>query len=128
MMTSRMTRLVPVWIAMAAIALPLSAQERKAPVDVSGKWTMKLNSHQGELTLALTLKQAGEKLAGTWTTPHGSDLPLTGSIKDTQVALASAEGQEMQVTLIASVKADGTLAGTLSSAMGDSPWTAARAK
>ena len=127
-MTSRIVEIAAVLIAMAVLAVPLAAQERKAPVDVSGKWTMKLKSHQGELTLALTLKQADEKLTGTWSTPHGSDVPLTGSIKDTQVSLASAEGQELQVTLIASLKPDGTLTGTLSSAMGDSPWTAVRAK
>ena len=121
-------RIAVVFVMSMAMALPLSAQDRTPPVDVSGKWTMKLKSHQGELTLALTLKQADQKLTGTWATPHGSDVALTGSVKDTQLSLESADGQEIQVTLIASLKADGTLAGTLSSAMGDAPWTAVRAR
>jgi hypothetical protein len=110
-----------------ALAAPL-AQEQKPSADLSGKWTMRLKTHESEQSLALTLKQTGEKVTGVWATPHASEVDLAGTYAAGKLTLATPEGAEMQVTFTGALKADGSLAGTISSAMGDAPWSATRTK
>lgn len=131
MMTGR-TRTLAIAALVVTTAVALAAQtstpkKNEAP-GLTGKWTMTLQTSEGSMTLALTLKQDRNAVTGVWSTPHDTDVPLEGEFKDGALTLASPETHEMQVSFTGKLKADGSLAGTLSSAMGDMTWTAKRAK
>ena len=123
------TRWLGVFVFVTLLAAPPRGQEKPPdPADVSGRWTMSMEGHGAPMTLALTLKQEGRTLTGTWATPHSTEVSLQGEIVKRSLTLATTPGQEIEVSLAATLKDDGTLAGTLSSARGDSKWTARRAR
>ena len=105
-----------------AIAVSLSA----APT-VTGNWTLTVEgSPHGNMTMGLTLKQDGTKVTGTFASPHG-DMAVAGEFVDATLNVASAGSDDEKITFSAKLKEDGTLAGHLSSPMGDMKWTASRA-
>ncbi len=59
--------------------LSLSAEAQTA-VDVSGKWSLTVETDAGSGTPIFVLKQEGEKITGTYTGQLG-EAPLTGTIK-----------------------------------------------
>lgn len=113
-----------------------AAQDAKATpaaaADLTGKWSLTIESDQGNMTTALVLKQDGKKVTGTMTNPHGEDqLPITGEFAAgtlTMAVDAATDHDEMHIAFKGTAKKDGSLAGTLTSAMGDMAWTAVRAK
>lgn len=48
--------------------------------DVSGAWELSINGPEGVITASATLKQDGEKLTGSITSPQGT-AEMTGSMK-----------------------------------------------
>jgi hypothetical protein len=111
---------------MIAAMFALSALVGTAP-DVSGTWTMSVvGGPHGPATMQLTLKQQGHKVSGTFATGHAADMDVKGEFVDGSLDLETAGG-EHKVILNAKLKDDGTLAGTLSSEVGDMKWTASRA-
>ena len=90
-----------------AVALLLSAFTVFA-ADVSGAWTMTLDSPQGAAEATLTLKQEGGKVTGTYKGPRntatvagtmaGNDLKLTAAM--------DAGGQSVALVFTAKVAAD----------------------
>ena len=109
----------------------LNAQtDKKATTPtVAGIWTMSVESPHGATTMGLTLKQEEKKVTGTFSSPHG-DSPVEGEFADGTLTLATtlADDHSHQVTFSAKLKENGTLAGYVSSQMGDMPWTAKRVK
>lgn len=79
--------------------------------------------------MGLALKQDGQNVTGTFSSPHG-DVPVKGKFADGALELetTSQDADSPQVTFTAKLKDDGTLAGYLSSRMGDMTWTAERVK
>ncbi len=111
----------------AAAPAPSSAS------DLTGKWTVAIESDHGPVECRMVLKQNGKKLEGTISNPHGDgDLPVTGESADGTVTFAvdmKSDHGDMHLAFKGAVKKeDGSLAGTMTSAMGESKWTAARRK
>jgi hypothetical protein len=97
---------------------------------VNGRWVLAVKGGpHGDTTMGLTLKQEGKKVTGTFASPHG-DVPVTGEFADNALDLATVirNADEPSVTFKAKLKDDATLAGYLSSQMGDMSFTAERAK
>jgi hypothetical protein len=118
-------------IALVCTAGSLYAQNEKkstAPT-VAGKWTMSVDSPHGAMTLGLALKQEEKSVTGTFSNPHG-DSPVEGEFVDGTLTLATTATNDhaLQATLNAKLKENGTLAGYVSTQMGDMAWTATRVK
>ena len=108
---------------MLTIAVSLSA----APT-VTGSWTMTVpGSPHGDMTMGLTLEQKGTKITGTFASPHG-EMAVAGEFVDGNLSFATGGSDDEKITFSAKLKDDGTLAGSLSSPMGDMKWTASRAE
>ncbi len=69
---------------------------------LTGDWTMTLNLEQVNATPAVTLKQDGEKLTGTYSSQQYGKFPLTGTVKGDEVAFSvtlNIEGNSITGTL-----------------------------
>ena len=132
-MTTRFSRFITIITItgglFVAAAGPAGAQRDKKSPTVTGKWTLSVESGHGTTPMGLTLKQDGKSVTGTFSSPHG-DSPVEGEFADSTLTLATtAAGDDSpHVTFKARLRDNGTLAGYLSSHMGDMQWTAERAK
>ena len=112
-------------ILMTALMLSMPALG-VAATDVSGTWTMNVvGGPHGPATMQLMLKQDGAKVSGTFASGHGPDMEVKGEFVKGSLQVETSGGDH-KVTLNAKLKDDGTLAGTLSSKVGDMRWTASR--
>jgi hypothetical protein len=110
------------------LALPAAQGDNSSTkATVAGRWTVRVEgSPHGAMTMGLVLRQEGKNVTGTFASPHG-DMPLEGEFTDGTLTLATSGG-DPQITFNAKLKDNGTLAGFLSSSMGDMTWTAERVK
>jgi hypothetical protein len=106
-------------LAVLALALFTSAVAAQSP-SVAGKWDLVVKSPHGDVAMGLDLKQDGATVTGTLLNFRGQDLPVKGQYAGGELSLAT-NGDD--IALSAKFKADGTLAGYLSTAMGDLTWT-----
>jgi hypothetical protein len=114
-------------VLMLAMVLLCSALVRASDSTVTGTWTMNVEgSPHGNAVMELVLKQDGTKVTGTFSTGHSHDMEVTGEFKDGELKIETTEGGDSRIIFSAKLKADGTLAGYVSSAMGDMKWTASR--
>jgi hypothetical protein len=111
----------------AMAALVLTAVVAAAASGVSGTWNLAVDSPHGSAAMALILKQDDKKVTGTFSSGHSPDMALEGEFAGGTLKLESTEGGDGRITFTGKMKDDGTLAGYLSSPMGDMKWTAARA-
>ncbi len=109
--------------------IPVAAQEKEtATPNVTGKWTMTVHPDPHGVTMGLVLEQKGTKVTGTFASPHG-DIAVEGEFVGGQLKLATTDPDpDHRITFTARLKDDRTLAGYLSSPMGDMEWTAERVK
>jgi len=111
----------------AARAFQDKRADRKAAPSVTGRWAMLVKGGpHGDMTMSLELSQEGQKVSGTFHTPHGG-LPVEGEFVDPTLTIATPAGGDTPISLTAKLKEGGTLEGYLSSQMGDMTWTASRA-
>ncbi len=108
-------------------SVPALAQEAPKPaVDVTGVWDSSVESPQGPMPLVTTLKQDGDKVTGTQSTPMG-EIPLEGKVSGNDLTFTikiDMQGQEAIITFTAKVEGD-SMAGTYDFAgMGGAGWTA----
>lgn len=109
----------------ALALLTLTVAAAAAPT-VSGTWTMTVQgSPHGDMAMGLTLEQKGTKVTGTFASPHG-DLAVAGEFADGTLSITTGGGDDEKITFSAKLKENGTLAGYVSSPMGDMQWTASR--
>lgn len=90
-----------------AAALLFSALSAFA-ADVSGAWTVNIDSPQGAVEATLTLKQDGDKITGTLASQMG-EAPVTGTMKDDTITFTmsmDAGGGPMTLVYKAKVAAD----------------------
>jgi hypothetical protein len=122
-----MTRLAGLIASVAIVAL--GAAVAAAP-NLSGRWTVSVQTPHGDISAAMVLKQDGKKVTGTVENPHGgSDHTLAGEFVEGTLDLATTDGDDSGSMIFkAKLKDDVTLAGYLSSQMGDLPFTATRIK
>lgn len=112
--------------AVAALFVALSSGWLAAQSDnVAGKWDLSVKAPHGEVRMGLDLKQDGTAVSGMLVNFRGKDLAVRGQYSDGSLTLSTADDE---IALSAKVREDGSLAGYLSTAMGDLTWTATRAK
>jgi hypothetical protein len=115
----------------ALLALLLAAglvTAAAAAPSVAGTWSMIVTgSPHGDAAMGLTLKQDGANVTGTFNSPHG-DMAVAGEFTNGELKISTTGGSDDEKILFsAKLKDDGTLAGYVSSQMGDMKWTATRA-
>jgi len=109
------------------MALALAGVVAAAP-DVTGTWTMNVEGGpHGNATMQLTLAQDGAKVTGTFASGHSADMPIAGKFVDGNLEIATTGDGDGKILFSAKLKDDGTLAGYISSTMGDMKWTGSRA-
>jgi hypothetical protein len=103
--------------------------ETKAPPSVAGKWTLNVDGGGGAMDLPMELKLDGKKLTGTIVGPQGEPANLSGEYADGKMTftLTTPDGS-MTITFKATLKEDGTIAGSLDMQGNEVPWTATRVK
>src|SRR5215204_2582560 len=100
----------------AAVAMGMTV----AAPSLTGEWTMSVTGGpHGDATMALTLKQEGEIVTGTFISGHGPDTAVKGRIVDGDLKLESEGDADHKIIFTAKLKDDGTLAGYISSPVGD---------
>jgi hypothetical protein len=115
------------WIAVASVFAAAAVTIAAAP-SVTGTWTMTVEgSPHGNMTTGLVLKQDGTKVTGTFSTGHSPDMTVSGEFANGELKLETPADGDSKIVFTAKLKDDGTLAGHLSSPMGDMKWTASRA-
>lgn len=90
--------------ALFAIGVPAQA------ADVSGEWSITVNSSQGPIPAVLRLTVEGEKLTGVIAGGDGGEMPLEGTVKDNEVTFSFWYG-EMPVSMVGKVDGE-TIKGT----------------
>jgi hypothetical protein len=108
--------------------LAVAALAAAAP-SLTGAWTMNVQGGpHGDATMGLTLKQEGDKVTGTFASGHVADMAVAGEFANNELKLETTAGRDDEKILFrAKLQDDGTLAGYISSPMGDMKWTASRA-
>ena len=84
-------------LAMAALVMTAIASGRAQTVDVTGDWTFSVETGMGSGSPAITFKQDGEKLTGTYSGQLG-DTTFTGTVKGTAIEFSfttEAQGQSI---------------------------------
>ena len=99
---------------------------------LTGKWAMAVNMTMGISRPALTLKQEGQKLTGTYAGRYGT-FPIEGTLKGRAIELfltMNVEGEKVEMSFVGEVAADGqSMRGDADLGQaGDATWTAAREK
>jgi len=108
---------------MAAVAMVMVV----AAPTVTGTWTMNVQGGpHGDATMGLTLKQDGTKVTGTFASGHSEEVAVKGEFVDGALKVETEGDADHKVIFTAKLKDDGTLAGSISSPMGDMKWTATR--
>lgn len=104
--------------------------DSKEPASIAGKWVMSIETQNGTMDPTLEIKLDGKKVTGTVASPQGS-VPINGEYADGKLKFEltySGGNGDIQIAFSGALKADGTLAGTMAMAQGETPWTATRAK
>ena len=113
---------------MAAITgIPVQGATSGSP-GVAGEWELAVKgpAAHGDLTAVMELAQDGSKVTGTFTA-HGKTHTLAGRFDSGELSLETTDTPaDHTMTFTAKLKEDGTLAGYLSSSMGDMRWSASR--
>ena len=99
--------------------------------NVSGTWAVSAEGYE----LSMTLQQEGPRLTGTMQITHGT-FPIVGEFRRGRIHFAGVsdgggirhdgDSNELDIAAIGRVQPDGTLAGTMVSAVGDFTWRAIR--
>ena len=109
---------------LAAVAF-MSAAVMAADTNVTGKWTMTVNSQAGTGNPVFDLKQDGAKVTGTYKGALG-EAPVTGTVSGSDLTLnikISAQGQELAVTYTGKVEGDSVSGKVTLGEMGEGTFT-----
>jgi hypothetical protein len=111
-----------------AIVLCLAAGYAAAQAGVAGAWKMTFQTDQGAVDADMTLKQDGQTVSGSLTSPQG-EAPLQGTFTDGKLLLSltvDAQGQTMTITFDGVLEKD-TLKGNVDfGGFGSATWAASR--
>jgi hypothetical protein len=95
-------------VASLAAAAFLSSVALAADANVTGKWTMTVNTPAGTGNPTFDLKQEGSSVTGNYSGALG-EAPVTGSVKGNELTLnikVNAQGQELTVVYTGNVDGD----------------------
>jgi hypothetical protein len=113
----------------ATTGIPAQGENSRSD-SVAGEWELVVRgpAAHGDLTATMELMQDGSKVTGTFGA-HGRTHKIAGQFDNRELSLETTDTPaDHALTLTAKLKEDGTLAGYLSSSMGDMQWTASRVK
>jgi hypothetical protein len=99
-----------------------------AQTDVSGDWLVTVESPQGPSTINLTMKQVGEALTGTVTSPMGS-VDFKGKVLKDALNVSytlNLQGNSIEITMTGTVAGDAITGKVDFGGLGEVPWTAKR--
>ena len=118
-------------VVMAAIAVLVSAPANGvAQTDLSGMWTLTVQSDQGDQPLPVTIVQDGEDLKATGEIPELGPIEMSGKIDGSEVAfewVLFIEGTELFISLTGTLADDGTISGMADfGGFGAGAWSAKR--
>ena len=103
--------------------------ETKAPASIAGKWTLSIDPGSGPMQLPMELKLDAKKLTGSIVGPQGEPANLEGEYADGKLSFTlTIPDSGMAITFKATLKEDGSLAGTLDMQGNEIAWTATRVK
>ena len=113
----------------AAPAAPASAPAPSGGTNISGDWSVTVETGGGSGTPSFTFKQNGENLTGSYKGQFG-EAQLTGTLKGADIKFAfkiDAQGQQMTITYIGKVESKDSMKGTVSlGELGEGTWTGKR--
>lgn len=124
-------------LSIAAVAAFLGAcASTKAPApapapvaaNVSGSWTLNVDTPMGAREMKLVATQNGQTLAGTMQTELG-ELPITGTVNGSNVAFVmnvNAQGMELKIDYAGTVEGDAMKGTVKLGDFGDGTWTGKR--
>lgn len=115
--------------AFAVALVPPVASADDGP-DVTGTWTMTVETAAGSGNPTFTLTQKGEEITGTYSGRFG-EAPVTGTIKGNQVTLrftVSVEGQEMKTEYVGTVEGDAMTGKVVFGGFGEGTFKGTRAR
>ena len=116
-------------VAAVVAILALAVGGYAAADTVTGTWTMTVEGGpHGNATMGLVLKQEGTKVTGTFASGHAPDQAVSGELVDGVLKIETESNSDHQVIFRGTLKSDGSLAGTLSTPVGDMKWTAQRVR
>ena len=122
-------RIPRTWSIVLAVVL-LAAPFAAAQSGVAGAWKLTFQTDQGPIDSDMTLKQDGQKVTGTLTSPQG-EAPIEGTYTDGKLLLGltvDAGGQSLTITFSGALEKD-TLKGDVDfGGFGSATWSATRAK
>jgi len=116
-------------LAAAATLVPLPATAADQP-DVTGTWTMNVETPQGSGSPTFTLTQEGKDVTGTYEGYFG-EAPVTGTIDGNEVTLSievTAQGQDVKVDYIGTVDGDTMSGEVVFGEFGEATFTGTREK
>jgi hypothetical protein len=98
--------------------------------DVTGTWTMTVETSAGGGNPTFTLTQKGEDITGNYKGRFG-EAPVAGRIKGDQVTLSftvSAQGQEMKIDYVGTVEGDAMTGKVVFGGFGEGTFKGTRAR
>jgi hypothetical protein len=110
-----MNSLRRLFVASIAAAAFISTAAVAADVNVTGNWTMAVETPSGTGTPTFDLKQAGATVTGHYKGQLG-EAPVTGTVKGNELSLSykvGGQGRELTVTYVGTVEGD-TIKGKVS--------------
>ena len=118
-------------VIMAAIAVLVSAPANgAAQTDLSGMWTLTIQSDQGDQPLPITIVQDGESLTASGEVPELGPIEMKGTLDGADVLFEwdlYIEGMELNIVFTGTIAEDGTISGTADfGGFGEGGWSAKR--
>ncbi len=115
-------------VAMAVVMTAVGAGAQRVLADVTGKWKFAVVTENGTGTPDVTLKQEGEKLTGTYSSPRMGERAIAGTVKGDSLRFALTGG-EVVLTFVGVVVDKDNLRGMVDFAgQGGADFTATRVK
>ena len=116
---------------MAAVAVLVSAPtDGAAQTDLSGMWTLTVQSDQGDQPLPITIVQDGESLTASGEVPELGPIEMKGTLDGSDVFFEwdlYIEGMELNIVFTGTIAEDGTISGTADfGGFGEGGWSAKR--
>jgi len=120
--------------AMAALLGACASTKAPAPApapvaaNVSGSWTLSVDTPMGAREMKLVATQTGGTLAGTMQTEMG-ELPITGTVTGSNVAFVmnvNAQGMDLKIDYAGTVEGDAMKGTVKLGDFGDGTWTGKR--
>ena len=106
------------------VAVPLSggrdafvpAAQDKTRIDVTGTWSFQVATSAGSGTPTVTFKQAGETLAGHYSSSNLGEADLTGTVRGRDIAfkfIGTVQGMSVDVAYTGTIESNDAMKGTL---------------